>query len=438
MSDETILESTVDDNPSRKKNFVLQPLKREKVLWNQVFIMLTLTLAAVINSSCSFIASISDDLINRVSLGPPYNLENPTAQQLHENLFVADLHADTLLWERDLLNRHDRGHLDVPRMIEGNIALQAFTVFTKIPFPYKRLFSTPWFETYYSQHAPDVATILAMAQLGDERKRGSLKERALYYGERLQEWANQSNGKLTLIKTAQDLSAYVTRRKNNPNLTAGFLGLEGAHALEGDVNNVQEFYDTGYRMIALVHFYDNEFAGSSTGDEKRGLKKPKGEELIKELGKKKMILDLAHTSHKTIDDVMKLYDQQPSYPLPGIVVSHIGIQEKCKRGERNLHDQHIKKIAKHGGLIGIGLWEGAMCGKDVGTTVDAIKWVADLLSNVDSIALGSDFDGAVKTHFDATGMPLLTQALKSGGYTDQEIRQIMGENLRDFLLAHLP
>ena len=298
--------------------------------------------------------------------------------------------------------------------------------------------STPWLETYYSQHGPDVGTLLALAQLGDERKRGTLKERALYYGERFQEWADKSEGKLTFIKTSKDLRDYITRRKSTPLITAGFLGLEGAHALDGDVNNLQEFYKTGFRMIALVHFFDNEFGGSSTGNEKGGLKKPKGKELIKSLGKQKLILDLAHASPKTIEDVMDFYDSQPSYPLPGIVVSHIGIQESCERGDRNLQNRHIKRIAQYGGLIGIGLWKGATCGEDVRKTVDAIEAVKELLGHVDAIAVGSDFDGAVKTHFDATGMPLLTQALQSRGFTDQEIRQIMGENLRDFLLTHLP
>ena len=125
---------------------------------NKYLMSLILAFVTVTHSSCSFVAFTSDALINRVSLDPPYNLENPTAHQFHQSLFVADLHADTLLWDRDLLNRHERGHLDVSRMIDGNIALQAFTVFTKIPLPYSRLFSTPWLETYYSQHAPDVGT----------------------------------------------------------------------------------------------------------------------------------------------------------------------------------------------------------------------------------------------------------------------------------------
>ncbi|MDX1411364.1 MAG: membrane dipeptidase [Nitrospirales bacterium] len=406
-------------------------LQQKNLVW------LILILMTVAQTNCSLISSSSDALINQVSLDPPYNLENPTAHQFHQSLFVADLHADTLLWDRNLLERHERGHLDVPRMIEGNIALQAFTVFTKIPLPYQRWMSTPWRETYYSQHGPDVGTLLAMAQLGDERKRGSLKERALFYGEQFQEWADKSDGKLTFITSSEDLHNYLIRRKSTPFITAGVLGLEGAHALEGDVKNLQEFYDTGFRMIALVHFFDNEFGGSSTGDEKGGLK-PQGEELVKKLGEQKLILDLAHASHKTIDDVMDLYDIKPPYPLPGIVVSHIGIQETCERGERNLRARHIKRIAQHGGLIGIGLWKGAMCGTDVGKTVDAIEAVKKLLGNVDSISVGSDFDGAVRTHFDATGMPLLTQALQSRGFNDQEVRQIMGENLRDFLLAHLP
>ena len=402
------------------------------------FLRLMVVFAALLNSSCGLISSSSDALINQVSLDPPYHLEKPAAHQFHQNLFVADLHADTLLWDRNLLERHERGHLDVPRMIEGNIALQAFTVFTKIPMPFHRWMSTPWMETYFSQHGPDVATILAMAQLGDERKRGTLKERALFYGEQFQSWADQSEGRLSFIKTSQDLQDYMARRKNTPFMTAGFLGLEGAHALEGDVNNLQEFYDTGFRMIALVHFFDNEFGGSSTGDFKGGLKSPQGEELIKRLGKQKLILDLAHASPKTLDDVMDLYDSQPSYPLPGIVISHIGIQATCPRGDRNLQTQHIERIARHGGLIGIGLWKGATCGTEVANTVDAIEYVKEILGNVNAIAVGSDFDGAVTTHFDATGMPLLTQTLQARGFTEKEIRQIMGENLRDFLLAHLP
>ncbi|MGH9552353.1 MAG: hypothetical protein ACRD3W_23400, partial [Terriglobales bacterium] len=55
------------------------------------------------------------------------------AKELHQSLFIVDLHADSLLWDRDLLTRNSRGHADIPRLIEGNVALQAFTIVTKVP-----------------------------------------------------------------------------------------------------------------------------------------------------------------------------------------------------------------------------------------------------------------------------------------------------------------
>ena len=387
--------------------------------------------------------SFPDRLLNGISLDPPYDVQVSTpALRLHQNLFIADLHADSLLWKENILKRHETGSVDIPRLIEGNIALQAFTVFTKIPLPYFRLFSKPWLEMYFTEPAPDVATLLAIWQLGDDRKRGNLKDRALYYAEVLTKAADNSNRQLTLIKTKLDLQNYIARRVSTPQITAGFLGLEGAHALEDDVNNVQEFFDKGYRMIGLVHWFDNAFAGSSAGLESvAGHLKPKGVELIKELGRKKIILDLSHASIQTIDDVLDLYDNPPFSPLPALIVSHTGVKGTCDRDGRNLHSRHIERIAQHHGLIGIGLYSSAVCGKGVEKSIDAIEHVVNVLGRtqgVESVALGSDFDGGVTTHFDASGMALVTQALKFRGFSDQEIRRVMGENVRDFLLNHLP
>src|SRR3982751_3819881 len=68
-----------------------------------------------------------------VTLNPPPYQASERAVELHKHLLVADLHADSLLWDRDLLNRATRGHVDIPRLIEGNVALQAFTIVTKTP-----------------------------------------------------------------------------------------------------------------------------------------------------------------------------------------------------------------------------------------------------------------------------------------------------------------
>lgn len=389
-------------------------------------------------SGCSFIAHSADSLLNPVSQKPPYtNDVTAQAQGLHPTLFIGDLHADTLLWERNLLKKHTRGHADIPRLIEGNVGIQAFTVFTKIPLPYYRLLSTPWLQRYYTGYAPDVATLLAIAQLGDNRKRGNLFDRAIYYAERLQKWADQSQGKFTVIRSQHDLQNYLAQRASRPDITAGFLGLEGAHALGDASSRLQDLYNEGYRMVGLVHFFDNAFAGSSSGDEKGGLNAA-GKQLIGELGTRHMILDLAHASPQTIDDVLNLYDHPPSQlTLPALVVSHTGIKGTCHREGLNLADSHIQRIGHHDGLIGVGLWDDAVCGRNVEQSVDAIARAVQL-AGVDHVALGSDFDGAVQTHFDARGMPLVTNALLLRGFSEADIRKIMGENLKQFLQRHLP
>ena len=191
-------------------------------------------------------------------------------------------------------------------------------------------------------------------------------------------------------------------------------------------------------MVALVHFFDNAFAGSSSGYEKGGLTAA-GKQLIGALGNKTMILDLAHASPQAIEDVLDLYDQpHPNLTLPALLVSHTGVKGTCQRDGLNLTDRHIQRIAQHGGLIGVGLWSTAVCGENVEDSIDAIKRVIQL-AGVDHVALGSDFDGAVQTHFDVTGLSLVTNALLlRGGFSEPDIRKIMGENLKLFLERHLP
>ena len=422
-----------------------------------------LLISLVFFNGCSLIANTADCLFNPVSLEafPPQNGPDPEADpasgnaeksknpfppyahditakalQLHNGLFVADLHADTLLWRENILRKHEYGHADIPRLIEGNVALQVFSVFTKIPLPYLRLFSSPWLSTFYSGYAPDVATLLAIAQLGENEKRGSLKERALFYAKKLRTAAKQSDRKLTLIESKDALKTYLADRTPGSKKTAGILSLEGAHALEGDPKNVDDVFKAGFRMMSLTHFFDNEFAGSSTGAEYVGLQSD-GEKVIQKMGQLKMILDLSHASHQTIDDILKLYDEKP-FPLPGLVVSHIGTEGTCRRGGRNLTDRHIERIVQHGGLIGIGLYSSAMCGESVENSIDALQRVISITNRVDRVALGSDFDGAVKAHFDARGMPLVTQALQLRGMAKKDIAAIMGENAKDFFMEHLP
>lgn len=357
-----------------------------------------------------FAPTLIDQINNTIIPGTP----NPISQRaasLHEGPFVADLHADPLLWGRNLLDRSQYGHVDIPRLIEANVALQAFTVATQVPLE-RNLTSTP------SRHF-DLITPLAITQRWPLSSWWSIKERALYQAEKLHQTAQKSDGKFILIRTHDELMTYLQGRGSGREMIAGFLGLEGAHALEGEVKSVAELYAAGFRMLGLVHHHDNKVGGSSTGETKGGLTEF-GREIIERIGELGMIIDLAHASPALIEDVVEI-SKQP------VVASHTGVRGTCDN-PRNLSDEQVRGIAQTGGVIGIGYWPTAVCGNSPLAIARAIRYASNLVG-VGHVALGSDFDGAVETPFDVTGITQLTEALITNGFSETDVRKIMGENI---------
>jgi len=341
------------------------------------------------------------------------------ARALHARLLIVDLHADSLLWGRDLLARGRRGHVDVPRMAEGNLAVQGFTVVTKTP---RRQ------NIDRNDETTDNITLLAMVQRWPPRTWSSLQERALYQAQRLREAAARSNGALTLIRSRGDLDEFLERRAGRRDLAAGFLGLEGAQSLGGDPGGLDELHAAGYRMIAPVHFFDTAFGGSAHGVSKGGLTEA-GRALVRGLEQRSMLLDLAHASEKTIDDALAIA-QRP------VVVSHTGVKGTCDN-PRNLSDAHLRGVARTGGVIGIGFWETAVCGPGPDAIARAVRHAVSV-AGIEHVALGSDFDGAVTTPFDAAGLASLTEALIAEGFADTDIARIMGANAVRVLQSGLP
>lgn len=365
------------------------------------------------------VANIYDAKFNGVALSAPYN-PSEKALTLYNGLpFVADLHSDVLLWNRDIIKRHSHGHEDIPRMIEANMALQAFTIVSKTP-------KNMNFE--HNDDKTDNITTLMFATGRPPATWFSLKERALQQCEELYNFSKASQGKLRVITSQQELSSYIKEREYNKNQTAGYLGVEGMQILEGDLANVQVMYDAGIRMMAPTHFFDNKLGGSAHGMKKGGLT-PFGAEVIKKMEALNMIVDLAHASPALTTDIIKMANK----PL---LVSHIGVKGTCDN-IRNLSDIHIKGVAATGGLIGIAVFEQAVCGTDAAATAKAIKYAADLVG-VKHIAMGTDFDGAIPAHFDVTGFPLIVDELLNLGFSNADIAAIMGGNIRDFMLKNLP
>ena len=356
--------------------------------------------------------------MNRV-LHPAPSAVSDTAIKLHERLFVADLHDDALLWQRDLLQRIDYGHTDLPRLLEGNVGLQVFSVVTKTPrgLNYER-----------NSADSDSVTLLVMAQRWPRATWNSLLQRALYQSEKLHKAAAASHGQLRIIKNREELAAYLKDRQQQPEQLAGLLATEGLQPLEGQLENVDRLYDAGFRMTGLTHFFDNEVGGSAHGIDKGGLT-DFGREVIARLQQKHMLVDLAHASKPLIDDVLAISTQ----PL---VVSHTGVAGTCP-GPRNLSDKHLKAIAATGGIVGIGYWDGAVCAPALENIIKAIRYTVDLIG-VEHVALGSDFDGATTMPFDTSALVQITQGLLDAGFSEADIAAIMGGNLRDLLLETLP
>lgn len=339
-----------------------------------------------------------------------------STRKLHATLQIADMHEDTLLWKRDVLERASRGHVDLPRLIEGNVALQVFSSVTK----------TPKNQNYDANSAEtDNITMLAVAQLQPPRTWTSLLERSLYHAQKLERAAARSEGRLHVIRSPGELDALLAARAAGQKAVGGLLSIEGLQNMEGKLENLDRLYSAGFRMAGLVHFFDNEIAGSMHGEKKGGLT-PLGRQTVRRMEQLGMIVDIAHSSHATVADVLKIAKRP-------VVSSHGGVQAVCKVN-RNLSDAEIRGVAKTGGVVGIGYWDAAICGTEPEKVAAAIAHVRDLVG-IDHVGLGSDFDGAVTTGFDTAQLVYVTQALVDRGFTPEEIGKVMGGNVLRVLRA---
>lgn len=355
---------------------------------------------------------------NGVVLAPPYEVD-AAARELHARLDVVDLHADPLLWRRDLPRRSTSGHLDLPRLEEAGVAVQVFASVTQVPVGLN-----------FERNDPrrDLITLLAIAQGWPPRTWASRLERALYAAQRLHRLAERSGGALRVVRSSADLDAVLAARARGERVIGGLLAIEGSHALDGHLDNLEALGDAGFRMIGLQHFFDNDAGGSAHGMSQGGLT-PFGRELVARTRAAGMLVDVAHSSPAVVGDVLRAADGP-------VVVSHTGLRGTCDN-ERNLSDEHARAVAAGGGLIGIAMFEHAVGGTGVDDTARAMRYGADLVG-VEHIALGTDFDGAITTSVDATGLPLLTESLLRHGFTQQEVAAVMGGNAVRVLRAALP
>jgi membrane dipeptidase len=385
---------------------------------NKIILMLGSLLLIAVVAFFTLLSGVADRGANTVDRSIPLPAVT-SAMKLHQRLTVVDLHADPLLWRRNLLQELDHGHVDLPRLLRGNVAIQVFGAATKSPVG----------QNYDANPGDtDQLTMLVAANMQPLRTWGSLYQRALFQAQKLHDLADAAPDKLRFIGSRSDLEGLLQARLRGAAIVGGMLGLEGAHALEGDINKLEGLFTAGYRLLGLAHFFDNEIAGSMHGMEKYGLT-PLGREVVRKAEAMGMIIDIAHSSPATITEVLAMATRP-------VVVSHGGVKATCDTN-RNLTDEQILAIARNGGLIGVGYWDGAVCDITTASIVAAMSHIRRLVG-VEYIGLGSDFDGGTQTAFDTSELAVITQQLLDQHYSETDIALIMGGNAVRLFRQYLP
>ncbi len=366
-----------------------------------------------------FLPQQADSDLNPVVDHPPYPVSE-RAQALHSQLVVGDWHADTMLWSRDIGKENDYGHVDLPRLQQGNVGLQMFTTVTKSPsgLNYEQNSADAW---------DDITTVAVLGRW-PIKTWSSLAERALHQARKLHRFAKKHPEDLMIVRSQAGLEQWQERRKTNPKLVGGLIGTEGSHALDGQLENVQTLYDAGFRMMSLQHFFDNKLGASLHGISQGGLSEF-GRQVIQEIRSRNIILDVSHSSEQVVRDVLQMKNGP-------VVVSHTGFKGHCDT-QRNIADELMQGIAEQGGLIAVGFWGDVICGENVNALADSIIYGIELVG-AEHLSLGSDFDGTVETIFDTSELAALTHALLERNLSEADVSKIMGGNMLRFLSENLP
>lgn len=294
---------------------------------------------------------------------------------------LADGHADSLMWNRDLTVRQRRGQVDFPRLRQADVRLQCFTVVTR-GYPF----------------VDGMGLFGAIRRWPADARRGPWA-RCLFQLERMRELCARSDT-VGVARTSAELEAILAGGR-----IGAILGVEGAHALEGRAERVRDLHDRGVRFMSLTHLSNNELGGSSSPLMGNRPLTPLGREVVEAMVASGMAVDLAHASPRTLRMVAE--DRRAR-----LLSSHTGVSGAAQSW-RNLDDEALRLIADRGGVVGIIFATLYLGGREVGDVVRHIEHALDVAGE-EAVALGSDFDGMVplpRGVRDVTDAPKVVEAL---------------------------
>jgi membrane dipeptidase len=208
---------------------------------------------------------------------------------------------------------------------------------------------------------------------------------------------------------------------------ASLLGIEGGHVIENSLGALRAFYRAGVRYMGLTHFSNTDWADSGTDDVVNDGLSPFGEEVVREMNRMGMLVDIAHTSPATMSDALNVAEAP-------VIFSHAGAMALADHA-RNVPDSILRRLPENGGVLMqvfyppyINVDEPVATISDVANHIEHIRDVA----GIDHVGIGSDFDGIptyVQGLEDVSTFPALFIELARRGWTDEELKKLAGENL---------
>ena len=351
------------------------------------------------------------------------------ARKLAAEAIGIDSHIDTvqrvLVMGEDLRKRWDTGHVDIPRLQEGGTHAPFFALWVPVYFP------------------------------GAEAVRRTLDLR-----DAMQSVLDTHKDQMELATTAADIRRIVKAGK-----ISVFLTVEGGHTIDDDLRVLRMYYQLGVRSMTLTHSRNNNWADSATDKPVHNGLTDFGREVVREMNRLGMLVDVSHVADKTFYDTLSVTSKP-------VIVSHSSMRA-ISPVPRNVTDEMLWALAKNGGVIGISFGEGFVNPKDAealesaiktetagpaltgralddyaaedvrnlfGTRVKVAATVADVvdhidhavrIAGIDHVGIGSDFDGVSGPPNgldDVSKMPALIEVLLERGYAERDVKKILGEN----------
>src|ERR1051326_7502279 len=371
-----------------------------------------------------------------IGISVPAQVSTP-ARQVHDRAIVIDGHVDTtqrLLFDPNfnIAARHNDGNLDIPRMREGGLDAVFFSIW--VP----------------SQITGSAAV-----------------KRALDLIDRVHQAVRAHPNDLMLATTAGDV-----RRAAAEHKIAALMGVEGGHMIDDDLSVLRMYAALGVRYLTLTHFLNNNWADSATDKPAHNGLTPFGKDVVRELNRLGVMVDISHVADKTFYDALEV-TRAP------VIASHSSCRAICNH-PRNVTDDMLRALAKNGGVAMINYNAGFLSEEfriasdkrngDIVTAMDAmskkcggneacttmetervnreamangllpkVSWEtivdhidhAVKIAGVDHVGLGSDFDGAVMPFGmeDASQLPKITSALLAKRYSERDVEKILGGNI---------